>query len=135
MYVALLHLRNPPTNKQLKLLNGLFRIDSIQLVREHLTHNLTSKIIQRCNSEYHLTNSFGRRDRSIIESRSPYNLMHRAILNPLTRQAKRDKILLSGIMQGKDVGVRQPLRRKNGASPPVLAIITNQYASWQYAGI
>ena len=53
---------------------------------------------------------------------------------PLTRRAKRDKSLLSGIMRGKDVGLRQPLRRKNGASPPVLAIITNQYASWQYAG-
>ena len=95
MYVALLRLRNPPTNNQLKLLNGLFRIDSIQLVREHLTHNFTSKIIQRCNSDDHLTNSFGRRDRTIIESRSPYNLMHRAILNPLDKASQtRQKFVI-----------------------------------------
>ena len=46
------------TSDKLKLLNGIFRIDSIQLVREQQTHKFSNKVIQRCKSDDQLTNAF-----------------------------------------------------------------------------
>ena len=83
LYRSLLRLRTLPTKKQRKLLNGFYRLRSLQLIKEEASNSLARKILDRSMSENALTRTLAERDKSIINTRDSYNKLYRALLNPL----------------------------------------------------
>ena len=72
-----------PTKKQRNLLNGFYRLRSLQLIKEEASNSLARKILDRSMSENALTRTLAERDKSIINTRDSYNKLYRALLNPL----------------------------------------------------
>ena len=83
LYRSLLRLHTLPTKKQRNLLNGFYRLRSLQLIKEEASHSLASKILDRSMSENALTRTLAERDKSIINTRDIYNKLYRALLDPL----------------------------------------------------
>ena len=85
MFKSILRLSRLPNPRQIKLLCAMYRIRSIQTMRDDFTQQLATKLKQKEACDDDKTKKLARRDIMIVDSRSEHNALRRVLRRPLTK--------------------------------------------------
>ena len=106
MFKSILRLSRLPNPRQIKLLCAMYRIRSIQTMRDDFTQQLATKLKQKEACDDAKTKKLARRDIMIVDSRSEHNALRRALRRPLTKDEINRRSLV--VWNSSRTGPRRP---------------------------
>ena len=122
LFKGILNMTSLPSPNQIDILQGILRITSLQMTRNTFIHNFASKIHQRLNATNTTTKGLAERDRQIIQLRSPFDHLRRAMANTQST----DQLLHARFCGWNSMrkGTRKPAPFQNKHWPPALSLPT-----------
>ena len=120
LFKTVLQLRQLPTKNHTNQLQGIFRICSLQMVRNCMINNLANRIRLRLQSDNPITRGLAERDQYIINLRSPVDHLRRALRNP--QSPEQLHLTKFCHWNAARTGSRCPAPFQTSAWPPALSL-------------